>query len=123
MTLPGWHEEAIAKKHDRKAFDCGDADLNDFLHRYARQSHDLGAAKTILAIDDADGKTILGFYSLAPASLSLCADAGDLTPRPRPARCAGFQARAHRHACKRARTGPRRSAHRRGRPALPARRG
>jgi GNAT superfamily N-acetyltransferase len=70
MTLPGWHEEPIARKHDRKAFDCGDADLNDFLHRYARQSHDLGAAKTILAIDDADGTTILGFYSLAPASLS-----------------------------------------------------
>jgi GNAT superfamily N-acetyltransferase len=70
MTLPSWHEEPIARKHDRKAFDCGDADLNDFLQRYARQSHDLGAAKTILAIDDADGKTILGFYSLAPASLS-----------------------------------------------------
>lgn len=70
MTLPGWHEEAIAKKHDHKAFDCGDAHLNDFLQRYARQSHDLGAAKTILAIDDADGKTILGFYSLAPASLT-----------------------------------------------------
>jgi GNAT superfamily N-acetyltransferase len=70
MTLPGWHEEPIARKHGRKDFDCGDADLNDFLHRYARQSHDLGAAKTILAIDDADGKTILGFYSLAPASLS-----------------------------------------------------
>jgi len=70
MTLPGWHEEPVARKHGRKDFDCGDADLNDFLNRYARQSHDLGAAKTILAIDDADGKTILGFYSLAPASLS-----------------------------------------------------
>ena len=45
MTLPNWHEEAIAKKHDRKAFDCGDAHLNDFLQRYARQSHDLGAGK------------------------------------------------------------------------------
>ena len=70
MTLPSWHEEAITKKHDRKAFDCGDAHLNDFLQRYARQSHDLGAAKTILAVDDADGKTILGFYSLAPASFT-----------------------------------------------------
>jgi len=70
MTLPGWHEEPVAKKHGRKDFDCGDADLNDFLYRYARQSHDLGAAKTILAIDDADDRTVLGFYSLAPASLS-----------------------------------------------------
>jgi GNAT superfamily N-acetyltransferase len=70
MTVPAWHEEAIAKGHDRNAFDCGDPDLNEFLHRYARQSHDQGAAKTFLAIDDASGKDILGFYSLAPASLS-----------------------------------------------------
>ncbi|HLY57468.1 MAG TPA: GNAT family N-acetyltransferase [Stellaceae bacterium] len=70
MTLPSWHEESIARKHDRKAFDCGDADLNAFLQRYARQSHDLGGAKTFLAIDDTDGRTIIGFYSLAPASLA-----------------------------------------------------
>ena len=70
MTIPVWHEEPITRKHDRKAFDCGDAELNDFLQRYARQSHDQGGAKTFLAIDDADGKTILGFYSLAPASLT-----------------------------------------------------
>ncbi len=70
MTLPAWHEEPVEKKHDRKAFDCGDAVMNDFLQRYARQSHDLGGAKTFLAIDDADNKTILGFYSLAPAALA-----------------------------------------------------
>jgi GNAT superfamily N-acetyltransferase len=70
MTLPAWHEEPISRKHDRKAFDCGDAAMNDFLQRYARQSHDLGGAKTILAIDDADNKTILGFYSLAPGAIA-----------------------------------------------------
>ena len=70
MTLPAWHEEPISRKHDRKAFDCGDAAMNDFLRRYARQSHDLGGAKTILAIDDADNKTIFGFYSLAPGALA-----------------------------------------------------
>jgi GNAT superfamily N-acetyltransferase len=69
MTLPDWHEEPIERRHDRKAFDCGDAALNEFLQRYARQSHELGAAKTILAIDDVD-KTILGFYSLAPGALA-----------------------------------------------------
>ena len=70
MTLPLWHEEPIAKKHDRKAFDCGDPALNDFLQRYARQSHESGAAKTFLAIDSTDNKTILGIYSLAPGSLA-----------------------------------------------------
>jgi GNAT superfamily N-acetyltransferase len=70
MTLPAWHEEPIERRHDRKSFDCGDAALNEFLQRYARQSHELGAAKTILAIDDADNKTIVGFYSLAPGALA-----------------------------------------------------
>ncbi len=64
-----WHEEPINKKHDRDAFDCGEDVLNDFLRRYARKSHDLGGAKTFLAIDDGDNKTILGFYSLSPASV------------------------------------------------------
>ena len=44
--------------------------LNDFLQRYARQSHESGAAKTFLAIDNADDKTMLGFYSLAPGALA-----------------------------------------------------
>jgi GNAT superfamily N-acetyltransferase len=67
--VTGWHEEAITKKHDREAFDCGEPALSEFLQRHARKSHDLGAAKTFLAIDDADHKTILGFYSLSPASV------------------------------------------------------
>ena len=70
MSVPAWHEEAIAKNHDRKAFDCGDAAVNEFLHRYARQSHDAGGAKTFLAIDDADNRTVLGFYSVAPGALA-----------------------------------------------------
>lgn len=70
MTLPGWHEEAISKAHDRASFDCGDAELNIFLQRHARQSHEAGGAKTFLAIDDTDNRTILGFYSIAPGSLS-----------------------------------------------------
>jgi GNAT superfamily N-acetyltransferase len=69
MSLPDWREEPIAKKHNRAAFDCGEPALNEFLWRHARQSHDKGAAKTFVAISNADGKTILGYYSLCPASL------------------------------------------------------
>ena len=68
MSLPDWHEEPISKKHDRALFDCGEAAMNDFLRRHARQSHDKGAAKTFLAVSSRDGE-ILGFYSLCPASL------------------------------------------------------
>jgi GNAT superfamily N-acetyltransferase len=70
MTVTAWHEEPIHKKHDRQTFDCGEEALNEFLRRYARKSHELGGAKTFLAIDDADHKTILGFYSLSPASVA-----------------------------------------------------
>jgi GNAT superfamily N-acetyltransferase len=69
MALPAWSEEPIAKKHDRKGFDCGESALNEFLRDYARQSHERGALKTFVAVDKADGKTIYGYYSLSPASL------------------------------------------------------
>jgi len=68
VIVTEWHEEPIHKKHDREAFDCGEEALTEFLRRYARKSHDLGGAKTFLAIDDVD-KAILGFYSLSPASV------------------------------------------------------
>jgi GNAT superfamily N-acetyltransferase len=69
MNLTAWHEEPIDKKHNRDAFDCGEEALNDFLRRYARKSHELGGAKTFLAISDAGDNAILGFYSLCPASV------------------------------------------------------
>ena len=34
------------------------------------QAIEFGAAKTFLAIDNADNKTILGFYSLAPGAMA-----------------------------------------------------
>jgi len=70
VSIPAWHEEAISKKHDRKAFDCGEPVMNEFLQRYARQSHESGAAKTFVAIENADSRNILGFYSLAPGALA-----------------------------------------------------
>ena len=62
MRPNAWHEEPIAKKHDRDVFDCGEEPLNEFLRMYARKSHELGGAKTFLAIDNADNRTVLGFY-------------------------------------------------------------
>jgi GNAT superfamily N-acetyltransferase len=67
--LPTWHEEAIAKSHNRKDFDCGEAGMNTFLQRFARQGHEQNAVKTFCAIADDALDRILGFYSLAPASI------------------------------------------------------
>jgi GNAT superfamily N-acetyltransferase len=66
LSLPEWREEPISRRHDRAAFDCCDAALNEFLQRHARKSHELGGSKTFVA---ADGAAILGFYSLSPASV------------------------------------------------------
>lgn len=69
MMLPVWHEEPISRSHDRSMFDCGDVALNQFLRLHARQSHEKGGAKTYLAIAD-EAETILGYYTLSPASVS-----------------------------------------------------
>ncbi|WP_223217242.1 hypothetical protein [Rhizobium cauense] len=49
MTFHAWHEEPIAKSQDRAAFDYGDGQMNDFLVRFARQSHEQNASKTLLS--------------------------------------------------------------------------
>lgn len=69
MSLVDWHETSISKAHDREAFDCGEADLNEFLRRHARQSNEKGGAKTFVATPSDDERRILGFYSLSPASV------------------------------------------------------
>lgn len=65
MTVPAWHEEPVAKKHDRKSFDCGQHELNEFLTDHARQSHERGAAKTFLGVDDGDGKRSMAITASA----------------------------------------------------------
>jgi GNAT superfamily N-acetyltransferase len=69
VSLPPWHEEAIGRSHDREAFDCGDVEMNAFLQRFARQGHEQNAVKTFCAVPDDAPEKILGFYSLAPASV------------------------------------------------------
>ncbi|WP_027052202.1 hypothetical protein [Mesorhizobium erdmanii] len=69
MSATTWREEPIGKQHDRVAFDCGDADLNTYLQRFARQNHESGGAKTFVAVTAQDPSHILGFYCLSPASI------------------------------------------------------
>lgn len=64
-----WREESIARHHDRKRFDCGSRDLNDYLSRYARQNHTSGGAKTFVAVSPAEPRRVLGFYSISPGAI------------------------------------------------------
>jgi len=64
-----WREAALSHDHDRKAFDCGEPALNDYLQKYARQNHESGGAKTFAAVDPGAPTIILGYYTLSPASI------------------------------------------------------
>lgn len=67
---PAWREEPIGRQHDRKAFDCGAPELNLFLHRYARQNHESGGAKTFVAVPLGNPSRLLGYYSISPGAIA-----------------------------------------------------
>jgi GNAT superfamily N-acetyltransferase len=69
MTDTVWEETPLRKQHDRTAFDCGDADFNLYLQRYARQNHESGGAKCFVASPTRESASVLGFYTLSPASI------------------------------------------------------
>jgi predicted N-acetyltransferase YhbS len=58
----------LTKDHDRNAFDCGVAVLNDYLKQYALQNQKKFAARTYVATR---GNRVVGYYSLAYGSVSL----------------------------------------------------
>jgi len=70
MTAGSWVDTPIGRDHDRQSFDCGDAQLNTWLRQFARQNHDVGGAKTFVAVTPSDPSRILGFYSISAASIS-----------------------------------------------------
>jgi GNAT superfamily N-acetyltransferase len=80
MTAFNWREEAIEKKHDRKGFDCGQAELNMFLAQHARQAHESGASKTYVVVHPNDGVTIFGFYTLVPTNIAFASIPPDVRP-------------------------------------------
>lgn len=69
MTALVWDEAPIASQHNHAAFDCGDADRNLYLQKFARQNHESGGAKCFVACPADASMRILGFYTLSPASL------------------------------------------------------
>jgi GNAT superfamily N-acetyltransferase len=74
-----WHEEPIAKHHDRNGFDCGVPELNRHLAKFARQNHESGGAKTFVAVASARSPTILGFYSVSPGAIEFARVPAKLT--------------------------------------------
>jgi GNAT superfamily N-acetyltransferase len=71
VTSPiDWREEPIGRRHDRRGFDCGNRDLNEYLIRFARQNHDLGGGKTFVAVQAKGSPEVLGYYTIGPGSVA-----------------------------------------------------
>jgi len=57
----------LTKSHEIVGFDCGKPPINDFLTKYALQNQASGSARTYVLTR---GNRVIGYYSLAPASVS-----------------------------------------------------
>lgn len=62
--------ERLAELHNRVAFDCGEASLNNYLQRYARQNAARGISLTYVAVSDDAPSVIMGYYTLASSAIA-----------------------------------------------------
>jgi GNAT superfamily N-acetyltransferase len=73
VVLPsGFVLEPLQRSHLRRVFDCGQSDVNDWLHTKALQHQDKRLSSTRVLIDR--DRTVTGFYTLATGQV----DFGDL---------------------------------------------
>ncbi len=56
----------LTKHHDLSGFDCGKQPLNDFLLKFALQNQAGGTSRTYVILFE---NKVMGYYSLAPASV------------------------------------------------------
>lgn len=57
--------------HDRKSFDCGVPELNDYLQRLADQHRRKGVSTTFVLVDTDAPSVILGYYCLSAAQVDV----------------------------------------------------
>jgi len=60
----------LGRKHDRRAFSCGSETLDRYLHEQASQDARKRVA-TVFVLTEANGDTVIGYYSLASGSVDL----------------------------------------------------
>ncbi len=66
-----WVFCGLNKSLDRQSFDCGVAELNDYLQRYASQNHRKGVATTFVALASTEDLQITGYYSVSMAEITV----------------------------------------------------
>ena len=60
--------EPLRTEHERVSFRCGDAELDTYLQRYARQNAEAGISRTFVAVAPPSLR-VAGYYSLAASSV------------------------------------------------------
>jgi len=65
--IGGLRIEPISKTHERKTFNCGKPQLDEYLHRHARQNDEKNISKTFVAVNDEN--IVVGYYSLCTSSI------------------------------------------------------
>ena len=63
--------ERLAKHHDRNAFNCGVAELDEYLRQRARQDVRRRVAAVFVMVPNDEPTRIAGYYSLSSASIVL----------------------------------------------------
>lgn len=61
----------ISKKIDRKEFDCGEEELNEYLQKHARQNHELNISRCLVAINPKAPTKPLGYYTISTAQIGV----------------------------------------------------
>ena len=76
--------EEITQQHNRKAFDCGVTELDQFLQQQARQKTAKHISKTYVACRDSAPTAIMGYYTLTGYSVTTPPSHRDYKKHPHP---------------------------------------
>jgi predicted GNAT family N-acyltransferase len=68
---PSFTIEPLGPHHDRVAFSCGNASLDDFIKTKARKENELGYCAVFILIEEQGSQPIVGYYSLSSHSVTL----------------------------------------------------
>ena len=61
--------EPLNRSHNRRSFNCGNADLNHYLQNTARQQSEKGISRTFVLVDSENPFEILGFFTLVACEI------------------------------------------------------
>lgn len=61
--------ELINSGHDLESFDCGDANKNTFLKKFALQNTKGGLGRTYVAVTETDQFSVCGYYTISSSSI------------------------------------------------------